>query len=74
MVGLISGHGEQVLVMGWILLENIFLGVVRCGRFGGLVMIVLLFLGGFETIFKCNAFTTTKTTTKKLTPTDTTLD
>ena len=48
MVGLISGHGEQVLVMGWILLENILLGVVRCGRFGEMVMIVLLFLGGWR--------------------------
>ena len=42
MVGLISGHGEQVLVMGWILLENIFLGVVRCGRFGGFVIIFVI--------------------------------
>ena len=38
MSDLVSGQQEQVLVMGWFLFGIVICDVVRCGRFGVLVI------------------------------------
>ena len=48
-VGFVSGQIKQVLVMGWILLVIFIVVVVRCSRFGVLVVIVVLTSNHFST-------------------------